>query len=173
MKIFTVKTVLLAAVLIALFASSGSALTLNDPAPDFSLKDNKGTIFSLGGAVGARKKEETHGVMLSFFASWCGPCRTELPLINSLADELKAKGITVVLMGFKEDFTRINALLMDLKVNKPIVVSDASGEIGEKYGVRFLPITFFIGADGTVKHIIYGEILDAAELRAAAATLSH
>lgn len=56
-------------------------------------------------------------------------------------------------------------------MNKPIVVSDSSGEVGEKYGVRFLPVTFFIGADGTVKHIIYGEITDAKELRAAAQLL--
>jgi peroxiredoxin len=160
-------------VLIALVASPVFALTLNDPAPGFSLKDSKGNIFSLTDVVGTRKKEKTNGVVLSFFASWCAACRTELPLINSLSDELKDKGIKVVLVGFKEDFGRISALLTDLKVNKPIVLSDHDGEVGEKYGVRFLPVTYFIGADGTVKHIIYGEITDARELREGVGKLLH
>jgi len=167
----TMKKVILAAGLLSLFASSVFALTLNDPAPGFSLRDSKGNIFSLADVVGARKKEKTNGVVLSFFASWCVACRTELPLINSLSDELKDKGIKVVLIGFKEDFVRINALLTDLRVNKPIVVSDSSGEVGEKYGVRFLPVTYFIGADGTVMHIIFGEIKDAKELREGAGKL--
>jgi len=165
------KKVIITAVLITLFVSPVFALTLNDAAPAFSLKDSNGNMFALADAMGARQTKEIHGVVLSFFASWCIPCRIELPVINSLVDELKGKGITVVLVGFKEDFGRINALLTDLRVNKPIVVSDSSGEVGEKYGVRFLPVTFFIGADGTVKHIIYGEITDAKELRAAAQLL--
>jgi peroxiredoxin len=160
--------IIVATIMIALLSSPVYALSLNDPAPDFSLKDAKGKVFSLADVVGARKKEKINGVVLSFFATWCVACRTELPLINSLSDELNGKGIMVVLVGFKEDFSRINALLTDLKVNKPLVVSDASGEAGEKYGVRFLPVTYFIGADGTVKHIIYGEIKDAKELRDAA-----
>jgi peroxiredoxin len=168
---FIMKKLIVAVALIALFASPVFALTLNDPAPAFSLRDSKGNVFSLTDVVGARKKEKTNGVVLSFFASWCAACRTELPLINSLSDELKDKDIKVVLVGFKEDFGRINALLKDLRVNKPIVVSDSFGEVGEKYGVRFLPVTYFIGADGTVKHIIYGEIADAKELRAAAKLL--
>jgi peroxiredoxin len=167
------KKVIIAAGLIVLFASPVYALTLNEPAPGFSLRDSKGNVFSLADVAGARKKETTHGVVLSFFASWCVACRTELPLINSLVDELKGKGIKVVLVGFKEDFDHIRTLLTDLKVNKPIVVSDHYGEVGEKYGVRFLPVTYFIGADGTVKHIIYGEITDAKELREGVGKLLH
>jgi cytochrome c biogenesis protein CcmG, thiol:disulfide interchange protein DsbE len=167
----TMGKIVVATVLIAMVCSPVFALSLNDPAPDFSLRDVKGNVFSLVDVVGARKKEELHGVVLSFFATWCVPCRTELPLMNSLVDELQGKGVKVVLVGFKEKIDRISALLTDLRVDKPVVVNDQSGEVGEKYGVRFLPITFFIGGDGTVKHIIYGEITDAEELRAAAKLL--
>lgn len=168
-----IKNIIIAAAALVLFASPAFALQLNDAAPAFSLRDSRGTVFSLADAVGAWKKEQVKGVVLSFFASWCVACRTELPLINSLVEELKGKGIKVVLVGFKEDFNHINALLTDLKVNKPVVLSDPYGEVGEKYGVRFLPVTYFIGADGTVKHIIYGEIMDDKELREGAGKLLH
>jgi thiol-disulfide isomerase/thioredoxin len=148
-----------------------AALKANDTAPTFSLRDKEGKDFYLSDVVGETRKGNVKGVVLSFFASWCAPCRSELPLINSFVDELKSKGITVVLVDIKEDFDTINTLLAELKVDKPIVLSDRYGKTAEKYGVRFLPATFFIGADGKVKHIIYGEIYDAKELRESAGTL--
>jgi thiol-disulfide isomerase/thioredoxin len=166
------KTIGIAALLLLLFAFPVSAaLKPDDPAPDFSLRDSEGGDFHLSDTVGALKKENSKGVILGFFASWCAPCRKELPLINALTDELNKKGLKVVIVGYKEDFEEINELLQELKVDKPLVLSDRSGIVGEKYGVRFLPMTFFIGADGRVKDMIYGEIKDAAELRAGAAKL--
>ena len=55
-------------------------------------------------------KEKANGVILGFFASWCVPCRNELPIINSLVDELKGKGVKVVIVGFKEDFDTIRRI---------------------------------------------------------------
>ncbi len=155
----------IAALLILLYVPSAfAALKPNDPAPTFSLRDNTGKVFSLNDVVGAQSKEKANGVILSFFASWCMACRDELPIINSVVDEMKSKGIRVVIVGFKEDFVRINALLAALKVDKPVVVNDQEGKVGEEYGIRFLPVTFFIGADGRIKHIIYGEINDGKEV---------
>lgn len=161
----TIKKITIAALLIVLFASPVFALEQNDDVPEFSLRDSKGNNFHLSDVAGAKGKKNGNGVVLSFFASWCVTCRSELPLIDSLVDELKGKGITVVLVGFKEDFNDIRPLLSDLKVNKPIVLSDRRGKVGEEYGVRFLPMTYIIGADGKVKHIIFGEIKNAKELR--------
>ncbi len=145
--------------------SAFAALKMNDDAPAFTLRDNFGKDFSLGEVVGATRKEKINGVIVSFFASWCVPCRQELPLINSLVDELKAKGIKVVLINVKEDFTTINALLSELKVDKPVVLSDRFGQVSELYQVRFFPTTFFIGADGKIKGTIFGEIQGEKELR--------
>jgi hypothetical protein len=63
-------------------------------------------------------------------------------------------------------------LLTELKVNKPVVLSDDHGAVGEKYGVRFLPVTFFIGSDGRIKDVIYGEISGEKELREKAGKLA-
>ena len=155
-----------------LFASSAAAaLKLNDTAPTFSLRDIDGKDFYLSDFAGATKKEKGNGVILSFFASWCIGCRNELPLINSLVDELTVKGIKVVIVAVKEDFDTIGALLAELKVDKPVVLSDRYGKAGDTYQVRFLPTTFFIGADGRVKDIIFGEIKDKRELMASAGKL--
>ncbi len=160
------KSFLLPLLLSVLLAAQAlAALKANDDAPLFSLPDGAGKDFHLGDAVGAKRKGKAGGVIVGFFASWCIPCRQELPLINSFADELKAQGITVVLVNVKEDFSAINALLSELKVDKPIILSDRMGQVSEKYQVRFLPTTFFIGADGKIKSAVFGEIQGEKELR--------
>jgi peroxiredoxin len=162
----------IAVLFIILFSPSAfAAPRVNDLAPAFSLRDSEGKDFYLSDVVGDTRKESGKGIILSFFASWCVPCRSELPLINSHVDELKGKGIRVVIVDIKEDFDTIRALLDELKVDKPIVLSDRYGKTAEAYGVRFLPATFFIGADGKIKHVIYGEIFDAKELRESAGKL--
>ena len=166
------KKIVFSVVLIVLLTPYAfAALKINDTAPTISLPDREGKEFSLSDVVGAMRKERGNGVVLSFFASWCMPCRNELPLLNSFVDELKGKSIKVVIVGVREDFDKIGALLTELKIDKPIVLSDRSGKMSEMYEVRFLPMTFFIGSDGKVKDMIFGEIGDATELRNSAEKL--
>ena len=167
-----INKIILIALAISLYAITAfAALKTNDTAPTFALRDAGGKDFTLNDYVGATRKERGNGIVLGFFASWCGGCRDELPLINSLVDELKVKGVKVVIVDVKEDFDTIRAFLAGLKVDKPIVLSDRDGKTAEKYGVLFLPVTFFIGADGKVKHVIFGEIVDAKKLRDGAGKL--
>jgi len=164
-------------VIIMLFLMSASsvsaALKTNDVAPAFSLPDSAGKDYYLNDILSATAKEKAGGVIVSFFASWCVPCRQELPLINSLVDELQEKGIKVVLVNVKEDPGSIIALLSELKVDKPLVLSDRYGRVSEMYQVRFFPTTFFIGRDGRIKDIIFGEIEGEKELRKSAGRLVH
>ena len=60
-----------------------AALKTNDAAPTFSLRDVEGKDFNLSDYVGATRKRRATAVILSFFASWCVPCRDELPLFNA------------------------------------------------------------------------------------------
>lgn len=142
-----------------------AALKLNDSAPAFSLPDSRGKDFYSSDTVGANRKGAGKGIILGFFASWCVPCRNELPLINSFVEELRKAGIIVVLVDVKEDPETVRALLAELKVDKPIVLSDRSGKTSDAYQVRFLPTTFFIDADGKVKDVVYGGITGEKELR--------
>jgi len=166
------KKIVLTAFVVFLIASPAfAALRPNDAAPTFSLRDGTGRDFSLSDVVGEKAREKVNGVVLSFFASWCIPCRKELPVINSLVDELKGKGIKVIIVDVRESIETMNALLAELKVDKPIALSDRDGKAAETYQVRGLPTTFFIGGDGKVKGINFGEIADVADLRKGAAKL--
>ena len=160
------KIMAFAAFLLSLIASPAfAALKVDDSAPIFSLPASSGSDFYLGDAAGAQRKKTSRGVVLSFFASWCVPCRNELPLINSFVDELRSTGITVVLVDVKEDIETVRALLTELKVDKPVAVIDRDGRTAELYGVHFFPTTFFINADGKVKDVIFGGINGEKELR--------
>jgi len=134
------------------------ALTANQAAPPIALRDSIGTYFYLSDYTGPSAKKPAKGVIVNFFASTCDPCRKELPALNSLVDEFALKNIKVVIIGYKEGFDGFMGMLEDLKVEKPVILSDPYGKAGKEYGVYGLPMTVFIGADGKVKDIVKGEL---------------
>lgn len=166
------KRLILVLILMLLIPPQASAaLKLNKTAPLFSLQDVTGKEYSLGILLGEGSEKKSSGVIVSFFASWCIPCRHELPIMNALVGELRRKGITVVLIDVKESVATIKALLKELQVDQPVVLIDGEGKTSELYELRFLPTTFFIGVDGKLKDVIYGEIDNTAQLRSSAEKL--
>lgn len=105
-------------------------------------------------------------VVLSFFASWCGPCQTELPLIQRVAAEHPK--VQFVLVDSRD--TNGPAILAATHVTTPAVINDYDNSINQAYRVSLLPETFFIRADGTVEGVVRQE-LDAATLRGHVAAL--
>jgi cytochrome c biogenesis protein CcmG/thiol:disulfide interchange protein DsbE len=148
-----------------------AALRTNDDAPAFSLPTVDGTEFDLGLFFGQGRDRPSGGVVLSFFATWCRPCRNELPLLNALVDDLKARDVAVVVVDLKEDLPVIRRFISGLGTDKLIVLSDRDGNTAERFQVRFLPMTFCIGADGKIKDMIYGEVRSADEFLKCAAKL--
>jgi len=136
------------------------ALSVNDTAPVFSFRHSNGNFFHLSDFVGEKKKENIKGIILNFFSSTCKPCKNELPVLNSIVDEFDKKGIKVVIVGYQEDFERFEEMLTTLKVDKPLILSDRYGKVGEKYMVKGLPMIYFIVSDGKIKDIIHGELLN-------------
>ena len=170
MRIIRVLMVALAAALMTA-PNAFAALKSNDAAPALSLPDLDGAPFDLAGLLRGGGGRPPGGVVLGFFATWCGPCRNELPLLDRLAEELKGRGVTVVVVDLKEDPSAVRRFLSELRIRNLIVLSDRAGEAAERYQVRFLPVTFCIGADGTIKDMIYGEVRNADELRRCAEKL--
>jgi cytochrome c biogenesis protein CcmG/thiol:disulfide interchange protein DsbE len=167
----TNKLILATIAMLLLATTAFAALKKNESAPMFSLKDLAGKDFHLSDVIGAKNKGKSNGVILSFFASWCVPCRHELPLFNASTEELNKKGITVVLIDVKEESGPVDGLLKELRVNKPVVLIDQDGTASDKYQLRFLPTTFFIDADGMIKDVVFGEIKDEKELMESARKL--
>ena len=157
-----------------LFLSSSpsyAALRTSDVAPAFSLPDLNGGTFVLRDVLQSGRRAAAGGVVLCFFATWCGPCRKELPILDGLAGELKVKGVEVVIVDLKEDPAVVRRFARALSLDKVTVLSDRDGKAAAQYQVRFLPATFCIGADGRIKDMIYGEVRSADEFRKCAAKL--
>ncbi len=121
------------------------------PAPDFTLPALDGSSMQLGGLRGKP-------VVVNFFATWCGPCRFELPTFQALADKEAGRGLTFLLVDLQEDAASVRAFLEELKVNLPTVL-DETGEVTKLYRVRGLPATYFVGRDGYI-HAVQLGVLD-------------
>ena len=85
--------------------------------------------------------------LVSFFASWCGPCADEAPALLAL----KAQGVRIVGVAYKDDPAKSRAFLERLGDPYDVTLVDAAGRAGVDFGVDGVPDTFLVGADGVVK----------------------
>jgi cytochrome c biogenesis protein CcmG/thiol:disulfide interchange protein DsbE len=118
-------------------------------APEFSLESLDGKTVRLADYRGK-------GVLLNFWATWCQPCKIEMPWFEELQREYGTQGLQVVGIAMddapKEDITKF---AKEMGVNYPILLGKES--VGDAYGgVQFLPSTFFIDRDGKVVDRIFG-----------------
>lgn len=127
------------------------------PAPDFNLVNLDGQEVQLSDFRG-------HPVVVNFWASWCPPCRAEMPAFQQIFSEYKDQGFVFLAINSQEsranafDFTQSRALTF------PILL-DEDGEVSNRYRVMSLPSTFFINRDGLISDVVYGGPISEAYLR--------
>lgn len=119
-------------------------------APDAGLKDLRFKTES--SSYEGIEKYEGNAVMLHFFASWCGPCMRELPVLNSSASRFSALGIDIVVLT-DDDQRTIDALNNRYKLNFPVYQLEGSLR---NNGVPSIPTTFILNEEGTVIYSISG-----------------
>jgi thiol-disulfide isomerase/thioredoxin len=117
-------------------------------APDFSLADMDGDSFDLASAKGK-------WVFLHFWASWCGPCREEMPAIQQMQDKLDDEALKIVLVNTAEDEDTIFSFLAEIGMDVNSLM-DADGLVTEQYKPRGLPTTILIDPDGMVQYQAIG-----------------
>jgi thiol-disulfide isomerase/thioredoxin len=107
-----------------------------------------GEIFTLSSVRGK-------WVFLHFWASWCGPCREEMPAIRNMADELGNDKLEIVLINTAENEDTIFSFLAEIGMDMNSLI-DADGQVTEKYKPRGLPTTMLIDPDGNLQYQAIG-----------------
>lgn len=112
-------------------------------APDFDALDTAGNRVRLSELQGRI-------VVLNFWATWCEPCRVEMPLLQARASELESQGLVVVGVDFDEPADVVRAFQTELKLSFPLLL-DPGGRINAMYRVLAYPTTFFVDGRGVIR----------------------
>ncbi len=121
------------------------------PASEFSLTDLDGKSHTL---------DEYRGkiVLLNFWATWCKPCTTEMPAMQTAYDQLREKGFVVLAVNELEDEARVREHIQSHKHTFPVLL-DRENKVANQYGVFGLPVSVFIDQAGVVQEYIKGGLL--------------
>lgn len=121
------------------------------PAAEFTLTDLNGQTKSLSDYRGKI-------VLLNFWATWCKPCTTEMPAMQTTYDRLRDKGFVVLAVNELEDDEKVRAHIREYKHTFPVLM-DRENRVANLYGVYGLPVSVFIDEAGTVRSYIKGGLL--------------
>lgn len=119
-----------------------------EPATDFSLAGLDGrkvTLSKLKGKV----------VILDFWATWCGPCRRWMPIVEKVGKELAPKGVLVYAVNERETKDQVRQYMTRNGVHVPVLF-DADGAVGTAYGAASIPLTVIVGRDGKIVRTMVG-----------------
>ena len=136
--------------LITVFAATSLASSglEGQVAPDFALKSSTGENLRLS---------EYRGdvVMINFWATWCGPCRQEMPLLDELYTRYERVGFSLLGVNIDDDSRRAMQMIEDLGVSFPVLF-DARKEVSELYEVEAMPVTVLVDREGNVRYVHHG-----------------
>ena len=163
MKMIVLAAVLAVGLTVAGCASdsdpgSGGPPAPGKTAPDFELQSLEGETVSLESLRGKY-------VMLNFWATWCGPCRVEMPYFEDIHrdPEWSDRGLVILAVNLGEPAELVQSF-MDAFGLTFTVLLDSQHEVGMLYNARLIPTTYFLDKDGIIKDIKIGSFRDKAEI---------
>ena len=118
------------------------------PAPDFRLEDQGGNFISLAELKG-------NVVIINFWATWCPPCREEMPSMQRAWEMLQSDKVKMLAINVGEDSDTIFTFTADYPVTFPLIM-DKTASVTRDYGVRGLPATFIITPHGNIVYRVIG-----------------
>ena len=141
---------LLLGLTLSVFAATSLASSdlTGQAAPDFALKSSSGDNLRLS---------EYRGdvVMVNFWATWCGPCRQEMPLLDELYSRYERVGFSLLGVNIDDDSRKAMNMVSELGVSFPVLF-DARKEVSKLYEVEAMPVTVLIDREGTIRYVHHG-----------------
>jgi peroxiredoxin len=141
-----------AAMLVASLAANGAELKRwpGGPTPALELEDMTGQTHRLADYRGKV-------VLVNFWATWCEPCRAEMPSMDGLRTSLQGKPFEVLAVNLAEPLSRVERFLGTMPLGFPLL-RDRDGSVAKAWKARLLPASFLIGRDGRIRYVAYGEL---------------
>jgi peroxiredoxin len=136
------------AAVIAAAATTSSAIAPQSTAPDFTLHAMSGPNLRL-------KEQRGRVVMVNFWATWCGPCRQEMPQLNRLYSKYKSSGFVLLGVNVDDDAGKAAELAAKLGVTFPVLL-DTDKTVSKLYDVSTMPSTVIIDREGNVRYVHRG-----------------
>jgi peroxiredoxin len=134
---------------LAIVAGSASpALAPSTIAPDFTLRAMTGPNLQL-------KDQRGRVVMVNFWATWCGPCREEMPQLNRLYEKYRASGFVLFGVNVDDDSSKAADVAKKLGVTFPVLL-DTDKKVSKLYDLSTMPSTVIIDRDGKVRYVHRG-----------------
>ncbi len=132
----------------SVFSMALAASEMNEPAPDFTLKSLNEKNLKLSEYAG-------NVVLLNFWASWCAPCRLEMPLLNDLHNKYKKLGFVVLGVNVEEQSEKARSYIAERPVDFPVLFDD-SNSVSKQYKVVAMPTTVMIDRNGNMRYLHQG-----------------
>jgi len=128
-------------------------------APDFTLQTPTGEIYTLSELRG-------QAVLVNLWATWCPPCRAEMPAIEKMYQEYKDQGFIVLAinMTYQDDPFAIVPFAQEYGLTFPILLEE-TGDVASAYQLRSLPSSYFINRAGIIQEVVIGGPMSEALLR--------
>lgn len=143
------NTLALVAALILGAAADDFILANGDFAPPFSMRDLNNETFSLGDYVGTSPKHSRSAVFLVFFATWCEPCKKEIPIVKRIHQRWQGQGLEVVYIGLSQGAKELGPFAKAEKLPWR-VIPDTFGLLSRRYGASQLPHALIVDKSGRV-----------------------
>ena len=137
-------------------ADSNQVPEIGKTAPNFQLKNPSGQTVSLGDFQGKP-------ILINFWATWCSPCREEMPYIQEIYNEWSDRGLVVLTINLGEEPAQVEEFFQSLELSFPVLL-DAKKDVAQKYGIQYIPTTFFIDKDGIIQEKIIGAFSGKAQI---------
>ena len=122
-------------------------IEIGNRAPDFQLQTRDGQTVSLSSLRG-------QPVLLNFWATWCGPCRAEMPYLEQAWQAHKQDGLVLLAVNLRESSSEVSQFVQYYGYTFSVLLD--SGGVADSYGIQYIPTTYFIDSSGIIRDVAVG-----------------